>query len=90
MTSTIISVLIALILFAIKNWADIVAVKKAVQKTQQKWEEINADGKRTDKEKEEFAAQLLDTFNRVLPVLTSVWKWNWKKKRELDEIINSK
>ena len=83
----IVSVIIAIVIFAIKNWVDLKAAKKSISKLVSKYEEINADDKVTDAEKQAFAEQVIKTFGNVVPVLTSIWKFNWKKKREIKDVI---
>jgi hypothetical protein len=84
---SILGFVIVLITFFVKHWVDMKEAKKAVEKTVEKWKAIKEDGKITDKEKQEFADRAMKTLEVVIPVLTSIWKFNWKKKRDLNELL---
>jgi hypothetical protein len=84
----ILGVVIGIITFAVKNWADMKAAKKAIFDTIEKLEDIKADGTITEKEKQEFAEQAIQTLQVVIPVLINIWKFNWKKKRTLKNFLS--
>lgn len=83
----IIGFVIAAILFAVKNWADIKASKKAISELLNEVEDARADDNISDAEKARIADKALAVMKIVIPVLTNVWKFNWKKRRKIGELM---
>ncbi len=86
---TILGFVIALILFGIKNWADLKKVKKTTRQLLKYVEEAQADDTISDEEKQKIAEKTLLVLNNLIPVLASVWKFNWGANRRLEDLFNS-
>lgn len=72
--------IVTIITFIVKHWADILAIRKAIRNLIDEIEKAKSDNNLTNEEKDAILNRVQLILEKVIPLFASVWKKNWKTK----------